>query len=348
MSCLTGSSLRHTCGAPRVWRGALARPRRRGHRARSDLARLSRVPERSPARDAPSIGEPRGHRRRLPPPAQCRRAPWAPRRRPPPRRTTRHPGPAAPRTRSRRGCARTASTPGSRPRRRTRNRYPSWRPRCVGVRRLWRRMRTAPFASASRVVSPLRTSVASSDIDFVSFAADANPGSTPCARNHAASESGEPPVQDVASSGEEEVDASEPTARVDIAPEVEDDVGVHAVRRCSARLAPASALALWRVGRGLSARDARVDAAAQERRARHEARHMCGEATSPSSSSSAITSPVVKQLLSRLSRGFREPGKATVHDSKKVNLMRATRQNQLQNIFPRKRTTDTMKQYIVQ
>jgi hypothetical protein len=76
---------------------------------------------------------------------------------------------------------------------------------------------------------------------------------------------------------------------------VEDDVGVHVVRRCSARLAPASALALWGVGRGLSARDACVDAAAQERRARHEARHMCGEATSPSSSSSAITSPVVKQ-----------------------------------------------------
>jgi hypothetical protein len=77
---------------------------------------------------------------------------------------------------------------------------------------------------------------------------------------------------------------------------VEDDVGVHVVRRCSARLAPASALALWGVGRGLSARDACVDAAAQERRARHEARHMCGEATSPSSSSSAITSPFVKQL----------------------------------------------------
>ena len=33
-----------------------------------------------------------------------------------------------------------------------------------------------------RVVSPLSTSVASSDGDFASFAADANPGSTPCAR----------------------------------------------------------------------------------------------------------------------------------------------------------------------
>ena len=152
LSCLTGSTLRHTCGAPRVWRGALARPRRRGHRARSDLARLPRVPERSPAGDAPSIGEPRGHRRRLPPPARCRRAPWAPpRRRPPPRRTTRHPGPAAPRTRSRRGCARTASTPGSRPRRNRspRNRSSSWRPRCAGVIRLCCQTRTAPLLDAS-------------------------------------------------------------------------------------------------------------------------------------------------------------------------------------------------------
>jgi hypothetical protein len=51
---------------------------------------------------------------------------------------------------------------------------------------------------------------------------------------------------------------------------------------------------------------------------------MCGEATSPSSSSPTITSPFVKQLL--LSKGFREPEKATVHDSKKVKPMRATRQ----------------------
>ena len=58
------------------------------------------------------------------------------------------------RTRSRRGCARTASTPGSRPRRTTRNRPLSWRPRCVWVRRLWRRFpagrrSTRPRASAA-------------------------------------------------------------------------------------------------------------------------------------------------------------------------------------------------------
>ena len=64
----------------------------------------------------------------------------------------------------------------------------------------------------------------------------------------------------------------------------------------------------------------------------------------------------VKQLSSHVSfrettpslKGFREPGKATVHDSKKVNLMRATRQKKWQDLFSRKRVSDTMKQYIVQ
>jgi hypothetical protein len=89
---------------------------------------------------------------------------------------------------------------------------------------------------ATKLVSPRATSLASSDNDFASFEADANAaGSTPCARNHAASDSREPPVQDAASSGGAAEGASEPRARADIAtrpprPPAQVDVYVHAVR----------------------------------------------------------------------------------------------------------------------
>ena len=151
-----------------------------------------------------------------------------------------------------------------------------------------------------------------------------------CARNHAASDAAEPPVQDnaLASPGASERSgdcfaAPEAPARVAIArrppsleparlaplrdPEgkerdarrnaVEGDPGA-AFRETAASVLDVRhpdaeerevgddvgvtrALALCGSGRGLSARDIRVVATARARRARHEARHMCGEVTHP-------------------------------------------------------------------
>ena len=188
-----------------------------------------------------------------------------------------------------------------------------------------RTRRTAPPGSASRVVSPKRTSVASSGVDFAvrrgrEPGVDAVRATTPSSRGAAG-----PGCRVVRRGGGRRL---EPTARVDIAPEVEDDVGVHAVRRARR---VSRRRELWHSGESgdLSARDARVDAAAQERRARHR-RAAVWRSDEP-----------VKQLISN-HVSFRE----TTPSRKDLRTACLNAPNTLVKLFPKTRASVTMKQHV--